>query len=379
MYLIYKLFLTLDGTADNVDKDFNKIKGYYGSKDENIEPNMGSVSDIQVIPIKSPEEPRNLTVEEGYRSLTISWENHRQARDFDIFYRKLGDDDKKWIKANDPRVTLAENEVDNTTKDLDKNKLHRSHSYTLRGLDDESTYEVRVSATNHLGTSKMSQIYLGTTTTLTPPLHRSHSYTLRGLDDESTYEVRVSATNHLGTSKMSQIYLGTTTTLTPPKMPNYNVINMPKANVEDGQIPVENIEHLGTSKMSQIYLGTTTTLTPPKMPNYNVINMPKANVEDGQIPVENIEEVINSKVSSASYDNEFAVVDNDYSTNYTVDHWRGDYVTPTVVFKEEYSIDRISMAWNAEYENVFEWPGLYEINVRVKDKDGNLRNADCCI
>ncbi len=47
------------------------------------------------------------------------------------------------------------------------------------------------------------------------------------------------------------------------------------------------------------------------------------------------------------------------------------YVTPTVVFKEEYSIDRISMAWNAEYENVFEWPGLYEINVRVKDKDGN--------
>ena len=76
--------------------------------------------------------------------------------------------------------------------------------------------------------------------------------------------------------------------------------------------------------MSQVYLGTTTTLTPPKMPNYNVINMPKANVEDGEIPVENIEKVINSKVSSASYDNEFAVVDNDYSTNYTVDHWRGD-------------------------------------------------------
>lgn len=267
---------TLDGTADNVDKDFNKKDEYYGNTEKNIEPKMGSVSDIQVIPIKSPEEPRNLTIEEGYRSLTISWENHRQARDFDIFYRKLGDDDKKWIKANDPRVTLDENEVDNTTKNLDKNKLHRSHSYALRGLDDESTYEVRVSATNHLG----------------------------------------------------------------------------------------------TSKMSQIYLGTTTTLTPPKMPNYNVINMPKANVEDGQIPVENIEKVINSEVSSASYDNEFAVVDNDYSTNYTVDHWRGDYVTPTVVFKEEHSIDRISMAWNAEYENVFEWPGLYEINVRVKDKDG---------
>ena len=45
---------TLDGTADNVDKDFNKKDEYYGNTEKNIEPNMGSVSDIQVIPIKSP-------------------------------------------------------------------------------------------------------------------------------------------------------------------------------------------------------------------------------------------------------------------------------------------------------------------------------------
>lgn len=266
----------LDGTADNVDKNFNKKDEYYGLNGK--EATMGSVSDIQVIPIKIPEEPRNLTVEEGYRSLTISWENHRQARDFDIFYRKLGDEDTKWIKANDPSVKLDDSQINDSTQGIDKDKLHRSHTYTLRGLDDLSTYEVRVRATNHLG----------------------------------------------------------------------------------------------TGPVSQVYLGTTVSIKPPKMPNYNLINTPKADGTEGEIPVENIEKVINSNVSSVSYDNEFAVVDNDYSTNYTVKHWRGDYITPTVVFKEEYSIDRISMAWNAEYENVFEWPGLYEMNVKVTDKAGNV-------
>lgn len=263
----------LDGTADNVDEDFNKKDEYYGNKDK--ESNMGSVSDIQVIPIKIPEEPRNLTIQEGYRSLTISWEDHRQARDFDIFYRKLGDEDTKWIKANDPRVKLDDSDADNPIKDLNKDKLHRSHTYTLKGLDDLSTYEVRVSATNHLG----------------------------------------------------------------------------------------------TGPMSQTYLGTTTTLTPPKMPNYNVINTPKANVEEGEIPVENIESVINSNASNVSYDNEFAVVDNDYSTTYTINSWNSGDNAPAVVFDKEYSIDRISMAWDAEHENVFDWPGLYEIKVNVTDKD----------
>lgn len=271
---------TLDGTADNVDENFNKKTEYYGDKAQNIEPNMGSVSDIQVIPIRTPEAPRNLTVKEGYKSLTIGWEDHRQARDFDIFYRKLGDNDKKWIKANDPRVTLDDSEADNPIRDLDKTKLHRSHTYTLRGLDDQATYEVRVSATNHLG----------------------------------------------------------------------------------------------TGKMSQVYLGTTTSIKPPKMTNYRLINTPKANVEEGEIPVENIEKVINSKDSKVTYDNEFAVVDNDYSTSYTVNHWRSDGMAPTVVFKDEYSIDRISVAWNAQHENVFEWPGLYEVTVNVTDKDGKATN-----
>ena len=265
---------TLDGVADNVDKDFNKKDDYYGLNGH--EPNIGSVSDIQVIPISAPEPPRNLTVKEGYRSLEISWENHIQARDFDIFYRKLGDEDTKWIKANDPRVTLEEDEVNNTIKDLDKSKLHRSHSYNLKGLDDESTYEIRVTATNHLG----------------------------------------------------------------------------------------------TSKMSQTYLGTTTTLDPVKLPNYKVINTPKENVEEGEIPVEHITKVINHTNPNVSYDNEFALVDNDYSTVYKINHWNAYDSYPTFEFDKTYNIDRITIAWDEQYQKDLDWPGLNGPEVRATDETG---------
>lgn len=265
---------TLDGVADNVDKDFNKKDDYYGLNGH--EPNIGSVSDIQVIPISAPEPPRNLTVKEGYRSLEISWENHIQARDFDIFYRKLGDEDTKWIKANDPRVTLEENEVNNTIKDLDKSKLHRSHSYNLKGLDDESTYEIRVTATNHLG----------------------------------------------------------------------------------------------TSKMSQTYLGTTTTLDPVKLPNYKVINTPKENVSEDEIPVEHITEVINHTNPNVSYDNKFALVDNDYSTVYKINHWNAYDSYPTFKFDKTYNIDRITIAWDEQYQKDLDWPGLNGPEVRATDETG---------
>lgn len=261
----------LDGTADNVDENFNKKEDYYGLNGN--EPNMGSVSDIQIIPIKSPEAPRNLTVKEGYKSLTISWEDHRQARDFDIFYKKLGDNNKQWIKANDPRVKLEENEADNPTRDLDKTKLHRSHTYTLRGLDDQSTYEVRVSATNHLGTGKMSQVYLGTTTSLTPPI-------------------------------------------------------------------------------------TT---------NYKLINRPKKDVKEGEIPAENIKAVENSTDSRVTYDNECAVIDNNYETNYTIEGWNQGAKLPVIEFDKEYTIDRVNVVFNQAINADL----LHNTKIIGYDKDGN--------
>ena len=163
-----------DGKADNVDADFNPIKSYYDG-------DKGSVSEIQVIPLNAPEPPRNLTTVQGYKSFTVSWEKHSQARDFDIYYRRIGDENKNWIKANENNIQVTENSPEVTNPD--KSKLVRSHSYTVNGLEDNASYEVRVTATNHLGTSKMSSTYIASTTSVNPPVMSEYKLINRPTDE----------------------------------------------------------------------------------------------------------------------------------------------------------------------------------------------------
>ena len=163
-----------DGIADNVDADFNLIDSYYNG-------DKGTVSEIRVVPIQAPEKPRNLTTEQGFKSFTVSWENHPQARDFDIYYRKVGDTNKNWIKANEDRIEVTENSPEVTNPD--KSKLVRSHSYVINGLEDNTAYEVRVTATNHLGTSKMSDTYIASTVTTTPPAMTEYKLINRPTDE----------------------------------------------------------------------------------------------------------------------------------------------------------------------------------------------------
>ena len=152
-----------DGKADNVDKDFKPLESYYNG-------DKGSVTEIQVIPLRAPEVPRNLTTVSGYKSFTVSWEDHRQARDFDIYYKKVGS--SSWIKANETDESgnrLVVSETSDAVTNPNKNSLVRSHSYTINKLEDNTTYEVRVTATNHLGTSKMSETYLASTVSILEP------------------------------------------------------------------------------------------------------------------------------------------------------------------------------------------------------------------
>lgn len=154
-----------DGIADNVDENYNPIDGYYG--ENNAPKDKGTISEIRVVPNGAPIEPRNLKLEPGYRSFKVSWEEHKRARDFDIYYRKVDSTGNTWLKANDNNKEVVENSEEMTNPD--KSKLSRSHSYTINGLEDEATYEVRVTATNHLGTSTMSEGYLVTTDSIKPP------------------------------------------------------------------------------------------------------------------------------------------------------------------------------------------------------------------
>lgn len=152
-----------DGKADNVDEDFKPLESYYNG-------DKGSVTEIQVIPLRAPEVPRNLTTVSGYKSFTVSWEDHRQARDFDIYYKKVGS--SSWIKANETDENgnrLVVSETSDAVTNPNKKTLVRSHSYTINKLEDNTTYEVRVTATNHFGTSKMSETYLASTVSILEP------------------------------------------------------------------------------------------------------------------------------------------------------------------------------------------------------------------
>ena len=163
-----------DGVADNVDDSFNPIDSYYNEYKE-------SVLEVKVVPNNSPEPPRNLTTSQGYKSFTAKWEEHSQARDFDIYYRKLGDANKNWIKANDNNKEVTEDSADVTNPN--KSTLFRGSSYTIKNLEDNTAYEVRVTATNHLGTSKMSNTYIAKTTSVIPPVMPEYKLINRPTDE----------------------------------------------------------------------------------------------------------------------------------------------------------------------------------------------------
>ncbi len=150
-------------------RDFDiyyRIDGYYG--ENNAPKDKGTISEIRVVPAGAPTEPLNLSIESGYKSFKVSWEEHKRARDFDIYYRKVGENSNTWLKANDNNKEVVEGSQEMTNPD--KSKLSRSHNYTVKGLEDQATYEVRVTATNHFGTSKMSETYLATTQSMKPPV-----------------------------------------------------------------------------------------------------------------------------------------------------------------------------------------------------------------
>ncbi|MCC0655746.1 calcium-binding adhesion protein [Clostridioides sp. ES-S-0123-01] len=127
----------LDGVPENVDSNYKPIQ---------FSPD--SIIEFQVVPDTKPEPPEGINVKGRFKGLDVSWKNHKQAKDFDLYYREKSSNGS-WIKYND--------------------KLIRGTSLKIEGLKDNTTYEVRMTATNHLGTSGMSKTYIGTTESVDAP------------------------------------------------------------------------------------------------------------------------------------------------------------------------------------------------------------------
>lgn len=192
-----------DGAPDNVDGDFNpqawdSVSGKLGDGDANF--GKDSIIEVQVIPETAPEGPEGIKVDGGYKQLTVSWKAHAKAKDYELYYRKVGT--KEWLKANDKGTKYVDTDITNEIPDgaanlkpgvADKEDFIRKNSYTITGLDDTTSYEIMMTATNHHGTGGLSQVYMGETTSLKPPTTINYKLinTPNGVDELTNHIVGV--------------------------------------------------------------------------------------------------------------------------------------------------------------------------------------------
>ncbi|MDE5977515.1 MAG: M60 family metallopeptidase, partial [Turicibacter sp.] len=163
-----------DGLPDNTDANYQP-SGWNPETGQLDQTNAlfgaDSIVELQVIPETAPEGPEGITITSEYQALKVSWKSHAKAQDYDLYYREVGGDGA-WIKANDPNGDYVDTDVTNDIPDgvanlspeekTDQDELIRGTSYTITGLEENTMYEIKMTATNHLGTGEFSQTYLAT-------------------------------------------------------------------------------------------------------------------------------------------------------------------------------------------------------------------------
>ena len=195
-----------DGIADNADENYN-TQGWDSTTGvldtDNKMYGADSIVELQVIPETRPEGPEGITVNGLYKGLSVSWKSHKKAKDYDVYYRKVGEG--AWIKANDPNEPKYE--------------------------DTDTTNDIPDNVTELTPDQKMDK----------DELIRGTSTQINGLEDGATYEIKMTATNHHGTGGLSKTYLGTTEKIKPAQMIKYGAINALKDNYAEGESPVDGI------------------------------------------------------------------------------------------------------------------------------------------
>lgn len=203
-----------DGIPDNADTNYKPQAwdSISGKLSPNAAGNDGnkfgadSLIELQVIPETAPEGPEEIKIEGGYKSLNVSWKSHKKAKDYDLYYRKVGTG--QWIKANDPNEP--------------------------KYVDSDTTNDIPDGVADLTPEQKTDN----------DELIRGTKYTITGLEDKTTYEIKMTATNHHGTGGLSQTYIGSTISLVAPETTNYNLINLPNGENELTQ-HIESVEFLG--------------------------------------------------------------------------------------------------------------------------------------
>lgn len=137
-------------TSNSVE--FKNLKNYeeYELTIKSLNGNWSSEFSKPVIGIPKPQErptaPEGVNIEGLYKGLKVSWKENDMAVGQNLYYRKAGTEDYVEVKN-----------IIGT-------------SYTISGLEDETTYEVYLTAYNDVGVSNKSNVYSGKTLALNPPV-----------------------------------------------------------------------------------------------------------------------------------------------------------------------------------------------------------------
>lgn len=98
-------------------------------------------------PTGKPEAPEGVSIKGFYQGLEVSWKKHKNADTFNLYYKKAGSEEEYKAVEN--------------LKQL---------NYTITNLEDDTEYEIYLTAINEYGVSAHSQVYKGKTVDLRPPI-----------------------------------------------------------------------------------------------------------------------------------------------------------------------------------------------------------------
>lgn len=131
-------------------------------------------------PTGKPEAPEGVSIEGLYKSLNVTWKKHKNADTFNLYYKEAG---------SEGEYTAVEN--------------LKTLSYKISNLEDDTEYEVYLTATNEHGTSGKSQTYKGKTMDLTAPITPNYKLinTPNGINEITNHITNVTYPSTTATNK----------------------------------------------------------------------------------------------------------------------------------------------------------------------------------
>lgn len=138
--------------------EFKDLKNYeeYELRIKSINGDWSSDFSAPIIGVPKPQEkptaPEGISVEGLYKGIKISWKKNDMAIGQNLYYRKANSDEE---------YTEIKSIVDT--------------SYVVSALENETTYEVYLTAHNEIGTSNKSNVYTGKTLSIDPPISPNYN------------------------------------------------------------------------------------------------------------------------------------------------------------------------------------------------------------